>query len=81
MSAVKSEIAKYDPIPPMTKEQIFANRIGTPAYQIIFADHQPKTTVPKSHFASLVEKYHGVHRKSAGHGGMLPVFGTKFAGL
>ncbi len=81
MSAIKSEIAKYDPIPPMTKEQMFANRIGTPAYQMVFADHQPKTTVPKAHFMAAVSKHVGPHFKSMGTPGMNQVPGSKFSGL
>ena len=75
------EVAQYDPIPKMTKEQMLANRIGTPAYQMVFAGHQPKTNIPKSHFASLVKPSHRVYKSMPAHLGMLPTYGTKFAGL
>jgi hypothetical protein len=76
------DVAQYDPIPKSTKERALADFIGTPAYQSVFAGHQPKTHVSKAHFATLVVPNHKPAFKSMpAHLGMLPSFGTKYAGL
>lgn len=44
-----------DVFPRMTPQQVVQNLIGTPAYQMIHAKDQPKSRIPTSHYATLVQ--------------------------
>jgi hypothetical protein len=59
--------------PPMTEEQVFAQRVGTPAYQMIHPYNTAmKAGVKEGHYATLVQPT--MSKKNAsmmGHLGML----------